>query len=405
MLLVFSPQSNGRVFASIENPGMIGITQPRRVAAVSMANRVAQELSLSSSHVSYQIRYDATTSPNTSIKFMTDGVLLRELSSDFLLRKYSVLIIDEAHERSINTDILIGVLSRVLKLREEMWREGRDDVKVFPWLNLYLILILNDTYLQPLRLVIMSATLRISDMAENKILFATPPPTVNVPGRQHPVTIHFNRRTKPDYVAEAVRKTVKIHNRLPPGGILIFLTGQNEIMGVCRKLEARFGSKALSERKRKHSAISNGQRASGDSNFTSTATASASQGDLEAEDMDFGVRQEDLATDADNSVMDTDESGNDAEALDSDNDNDNDEEDGMEDNWEDVGSQYLQPSLLYVLTNAVLQHRCMWCPCTLFFLERNKSRCLSLRLKDLDLSWWPRTSQKPHLLSPTSAMW
>jgi ATP-dependent RNA helicase DHX37/DHR1 len=115
---------------SLENPGMIGITQPRRVAAVSMANRVAQELSLSSSRVSYQIRYDATTSPNTCIKFMTDGVLLRELSSDFLLRKYSALIIDEAHERSMNTDILIGVLSRVLKLREEMWREGKNDIKV-----------------------------------------------------------------------------------------------------------------------------------------------------------------------------------------------------------------------------------------------------------------------------------
>ena len=108
---------------------MIGITQPRRVAAVSMANRVGQELSLSS-RVSYQIRYDGTTSPNTSIKFMTDGVLLRELSSDFLLSKYSVLIIDEAHERSMNTDILIGVLSRVLKLRDEMWREGKNDVKV-----------------------------------------------------------------------------------------------------------------------------------------------------------------------------------------------------------------------------------------------------------------------------------
>ena len=189
-------------------------------------------------------------------------------------------------------------------------------------------------YLQPLRLVIMSATLRISDMAENKTLFATPPPTINVAGRQHPVTIHFNRRTKPDYVAEAVRKAAKIHNRLPPGGILIFLTGQNEITGVCRKLEARFGTKALSERKRKHSAISKGQRASGDSNFTSSTTVSASQGDLEAEDMDFGVRREELATDADDGVMDTDENWNDADALDS----DTEEEDGMEDNWDDVGS-------------------------------------------------------------------
>jgi len=113
-----------------DNPGMIGITQPRRVAAVSMASRVAHELSLTSSHVSYQIRYDTTVSPSTSIKFMTDGVLLRELATDFLLTKYSVIIIDEAHERSINTDILIGVLSRVIKLREEMWKQKKDCMKV-----------------------------------------------------------------------------------------------------------------------------------------------------------------------------------------------------------------------------------------------------------------------------------
>ena len=97
---------------------------------MSMAARVAHELSLTSSRVSYQIRYDATVSPSTSIKFMTDGVLLRELATDFLLAKYSVIIIDEAHERSMNTDILIGVLSRVIKLREEMWKEGQDNVKV-----------------------------------------------------------------------------------------------------------------------------------------------------------------------------------------------------------------------------------------------------------------------------------
>ena len=116
--------------SEIENPGMIGITQPRRVAAVSMAARVGYELSLTSSRVSHQIRYDATVSPSTSIKFMTDGVLLRELANDFLLTRYSVIIIDEAHERSMNTDILIGVLSRVVKLREEMWKEKKDDVKV-----------------------------------------------------------------------------------------------------------------------------------------------------------------------------------------------------------------------------------------------------------------------------------
>ena len=109
---------------------MIGITQPRRVAAMSMASRVAYELSLPPSHVSYKIRYDATTSPLTSIKFMTDGILLRELKEDFILSRYSVIIIDEAHERSLNTDILIGVLSRIIRLREEMYLEGRDGVKV-----------------------------------------------------------------------------------------------------------------------------------------------------------------------------------------------------------------------------------------------------------------------------------
>ena len=112
---------------------MIGVTQPRRVAAISMAARVAHELSLTSSKVSYQIRYDATVSQSTSIKFMTDGVLLRELATDFLLTKYSVLVIDEAHERNMNTDILIGVLSRVIKLREEMWKEGKDGIKVCPF--------------------------------------------------------------------------------------------------------------------------------------------------------------------------------------------------------------------------------------------------------------------------------
>ena len=77
-----------------------------------------------------QIRYDATVSPKTVIKFMTDGVLLRELANDFLLSKYSAIIIDEAHERSLNTDILIGVVSRVLKLRAELSEEEKDKIKV-----------------------------------------------------------------------------------------------------------------------------------------------------------------------------------------------------------------------------------------------------------------------------------
>ncbi|KAF8917814.1 P-loop containing nucleoside triphosphate hydrolase protein [Mucidula mucida] len=250
-----------------ENPGMIGVTQPRRVAAMSMATRVAHELSLTSSKVSYQIRYDATVSPSTSIKFMTDGVLLRELATDFVLSKYSIIIIDEAHERSMNTDILIGVLSRVLKLREQLWTEGKDGIK-------------------PLRLVIMSATLRVSDFAENKTLFSAPPPVINVAARQHPVTVHFNRRTASDYVAEAIKKATKIHTRLPPGGILIFLTGQNEIQGVCRKLEARFGERALIEKRKQRGSLE-ARLAILAEEALDVRTVGPAHADVEVEDLDL----------------------------------------------------------------------------------------------------------------------
>jgi ATP-dependent RNA helicase DHX37/DHR1 len=97
----------------------------------------------------------------------------------------------------------------------------------------------------------MSATLRISDFVENNALFGTPPPVINVPARQHPVTIHFSRRTVSDYVNEVIRKASKIHARLPPGGILIFLTGQNEISGVCRRLEERYGVQSIAERRKR----------------------------------------------------------------------------------------------------------------------------------------------------------
>lgn len=98
---------------------MIGITQPRRVAAVSLAKRVSEELGTNlSEEVGYQIRYDAKHySGKTAVKFMTDGILLKEIESDFLLRKYSVIVIDEAHERSLNSDILISLLTRIAHKR------------------------------------------------------------------------------------------------------------------------------------------------------------------------------------------------------------------------------------------------------------------------------------------------
>lgn len=229
-------------FPGSANPGMVAVTQPRRVAAVSLAERVRDELGFDkkSGVVAHQIRYSSTTSPDTAIKFMTDGVLLRELATDFLLSRYSVVVVDEAHERGVNTDVLIGVLSRVAKLREKRWRESKD----------------GKNRLGPLRIVIMSATLRVSDFAENSTLFSTSPPVIHIGARQHPVTMHFSRRTSSDYVTEAYKKVCKIHSRLPPGTILVFLTGQNEITGLCRKLDKRYG-KGKERSKGKITAIEN----------------------------------------------------------------------------------------------------------------------------------------------------
>lgn len=201
-------------------PGLIGITQPRRVAAVSMSKRVGQELGDHSDKVAYQIRFEGTVDPKTAVKFMTDGVLLREVAQDIALRKYSAIIVDEAHERSVNTDILVGMLSRVVKLRAELSQE--------------------DPTIKPLKLVIMSATLRIEDMTQNPKLFKNPPPVLEVEGRQYPVTVHFSRRTQHDYVEEAFKKISRGHRKLPPGGILVFMTGQNEITELGKKLKKAF---------------------------------------------------------------------------------------------------------------------------------------------------------------------
>nr|XP_056715451.1 probable ATP-dependent RNA helicase DHX37 [Euleptes europaea] len=195
--------------------GIIGITEPRRVAAVSMSQRVAKEMNLSHRVVSYQIRYEGNVTADTRIKFMTDGVLLKEIQKDFLLSKYRVVILDEAHERSVYTDILIGLLSRIVPLRT---KKGH-----------------------PLKLIVMSATLRVEDFTSNTKLFPAPPPVIQVDARQFPVAVHFNKRTPlDDYAGECFRKVCKIHRMLPPGGILVFLTGQAEVHSLCRRLRKTF---------------------------------------------------------------------------------------------------------------------------------------------------------------------
>lgn len=196
------------------NNRMIGVTEPRRVAAISMSQRVGYELGLSSAEVSYQIRYEGNVTDKTKIKFMTDGVLMKEIRHDFLLRKYSAIIIDEAHERSLYSDILIGFLSRLVQTRQQ-----RGD---------------------PLKLIIMSATLRVEDFTANNRLFKVAPPVIKIDSRQFPVNVHFTKQTRPNYMREAFKKAVKVHATLPDGGILVFVTGRQEVKRLCRQLREKF---------------------------------------------------------------------------------------------------------------------------------------------------------------------
>lgn len=250
-------------------PGLIGVTQPRRVAAVSMAKRVGDELSSHGSKVAYQIRFDTTTSAKTAVKFMTDGVLLREITQDFVLTKYSAIVIDEAHERSVNTDILIGMLSRIVDLRAQMAKE--------------------DAKTKPLKLIIMSATLRISDFTENKRLFrGLPPPLIKAEGRQYTVTNHFARRTQRDYAEEMFHKVSRGHRKLPKGGMLVFLTGQNEIAHLAKRLKQTFSSTQGHEAK------------------TAKVLVSPADTPLETEDIELGSKDhnlEDDGSDSEDSVI------------------------------------------------------------------------------------------------------
>lgn len=284
---------------------------------MSTADRVAKELNLPPNRVSYQIRYDRTVSPQTSLKFMTDGVLLREVSTDLLLSKYSVVVIDEAHERSVNTDVLIGMLSRIVRLRASRWLQGEDGAK-------------------PLRLVIMSATLRVADFVENPTLFPTPPPLIRIDARQHPVSVHFNRKTPNDYQEEAVSKAGKIHTRLPPGGILIFMTGEQEIKTVCKQLETTFGRRAIDaharRRGRQEEAYLRRQQADNEDDDTGSGvrvTARPAREDVEAEDVTLGATASDSAR-IEHESEKAAAHNPDSEALDTDSEDEDDRDEDIE---------------------------------------------------------------------------
>ncbi|CAN1794693.1 Probable pre-mRNA-splicing factor ATP-dependent RNA helicase DEAH4, partial [Linum perenne] len=174
--------------------GIIGVTQPRRVAAVSVARRVAQEMGVKlGEEVGYAIRFEDRTSDLTRIKYLTDGVLLRESLSDPELSQYSVIILDEAHERSLNTDILLGLVKRLTKMRE-----------------------------CKLKVLITSATLDGEKVSE----FFLESPILNVPGKLFPVEIVYSRERPISYLESCLRTAIEIHRKEPEGDVLIFMTGQ-----------------------------------------------------------------------------------------------------------------------------------------------------------------------------------
>ncbi|VDO86672.1 unnamed protein product [Schistosoma margrebowiei] len=174
----------------------IGCTQPRRVAAMSVAARVSQEMSVRlGSEVGYSIRFEDCTSEHTIIKYMTDGMLLREFLTEPDLGSYSVMIIDEAHERTLHTDILFGLVKDVARFRSD------------------------------LKLLISSATLD----AEKFATFFDDAPVFRIPGRRYPVDIYYTKAPEADYIEAAIISILQIHVTQPPGDILVFLTGQEEI--------------------------------------------------------------------------------------------------------------------------------------------------------------------------------
>ncbi|KAJ8346247.1 hypothetical protein SKAU_G00304400 [Synaphobranchus kaupii] len=189
--------------------GKIGCTQPRRVAAMSVAKRVSEEYGCClGQEVGYTIRFEDCTSPETVIKYMTDGMLLRECLIDPDLGQYAIIMLDEAHERTIHTDVLFGLLKKTVQKRPDM------------------------------KLIVTSATLDAVKFSQ----YFYEAPIFTIPGRTYPVEVLYTKEPETDYLDASLITVMQIHLTEPPGDILVFLTGQEEIDTACEILYERMKS-------------------------------------------------------------------------------------------------------------------------------------------------------------------
>ncbi|KAG8410035.1 DEAH-box ATP-dependent RNA helicase prp22 [Metarhizium acridum] len=192
--------------AGFADKGIIGCTQPRRVAAMSVAKRVAEEVGCKmGEEVGYLVRFDDCTSPSTRIKYMTDGMLQREILMDSDLKRYSCIMLDEAHERTIATDVLFALLKKAAVRRPD------------------------------LKIIVTSATLDADKFSS----YFHECPIFTIPGRTFPVEILYSREPESDYLDAALVTVMQIHLTEPKGDILLFLTGKEEIDTACEILYER----------------------------------------------------------------------------------------------------------------------------------------------------------------------
>nr|XP_018904073.1 PREDICTED: putative ATP-dependent RNA helicase DHX33 [Bemisia tabaci] len=195
--------------AKLNKGAMIAVTQPRRVAAVTIASHVANAFNSSvGGLVGYTVRFEDATSADTKIKFLTDGMLLREAMLDANLSNYSVIILDEAHERTVNTDILFGIVKRAQYNREQQ-------------------------KIKPLKIIVMSATMDVDHFCK----YFNNAPVVFVEGRTFPVHIHNAVKPHEDYFFSVLSTIFQLHQSAPVNhDFLVFLTGQEEIESMAHNI-------------------------------------------------------------------------------------------------------------------------------------------------------------------------